>query len=404
MPSSLTWIDHDPTARERALRILSLFQEKESRDELGLGAVRDSFADALFPGTSTIQTRLRYMLFVPWVYTDLEKRYIAPPAFGARARQMEMALVEPLLENSGHAGVFGRLAGRSLKRLPSSVYWNGLGLWGIRIISCSQDEYHRHVDEMYNRRDTSRRRFEKDDFPETETQTWHTRLPDPPDGFPNEIENLSFELEPDEASFLLDRLLKSQKDSLLAFLALNCQPVDCDFPWQHPELDNFSSAHKDLIHYAEFFSTIMHGAAFLYNLMLAEQAGRKEIEDEHRENLEEWKDRLLHCQWIELPLHGLWELTAGRGHTITKRTKNFVLAWYRRALATRGNVVNDSESRMLINARERQLKGVRSRFTNPRARDQWKGYAGVDQMAYRWSNVKTLLSDLHTGLNGNGHA
>ena len=67
MPSSLTWIDHDPTARERALRILSLFQEKESRDELGLGAIRASFADALFPGTSTIQTRLRYMLFVPWV-------------------------------------------------------------------------------------------------------------------------------------------------------------------------------------------------------------------------------------------------------------------------------------------------------------------------------------------------
>lgn len=63
MRSSLTWIDHDPTARERALRILSLFQEKESRDELGLGAIRDSFADALFPGTSTIQTRLRYMLF-----------------------------------------------------------------------------------------------------------------------------------------------------------------------------------------------------------------------------------------------------------------------------------------------------------------------------------------------------
>ena len=64
MPSTLTWIDHDPAARERALRILSLFHEKDSREELGLGAIRDSFADKLFPGTSTIQTRLRYMLFV----------------------------------------------------------------------------------------------------------------------------------------------------------------------------------------------------------------------------------------------------------------------------------------------------------------------------------------------------
>ena len=65
MSSVLAWIDHDSKARERTLRILSLFQEKESRDELGLGSVRDSFADQLFPGTSTIQTRLRYMLFVP---------------------------------------------------------------------------------------------------------------------------------------------------------------------------------------------------------------------------------------------------------------------------------------------------------------------------------------------------
>ena len=63
MPSSLAWIDHDSKARERTLRILSLFQEKGSRDELGLGSVRDSFADQFFPGTSTIQTRLRYMTF-----------------------------------------------------------------------------------------------------------------------------------------------------------------------------------------------------------------------------------------------------------------------------------------------------------------------------------------------------
>jgi len=215
MLSALTWIDHDPTARDRALRILSLFKEKDSRDELGLGAIRDSFADALFPGTSTIQTRLRYMFFVPWVYTELEKKRSLPPAFAAKARQMEMALVDPLLANSDHAGVFGRVAGRSLKRLPSSVYWNGLGVWGIRQIACSQDEYHRHVDEVYRRRDTSRGRYEKDDFPESEAQIWHPRLPEPPNGFPNAIEDLSFGLEPDEASFILQSDISEVDPKLL---------------------------------------------------------------------------------------------------------------------------------------------------------------------------------------------
>ena len=404
MPSSLTWIDHDPTARDRALRILSLFQQKESRDELGLGAIRDSFADALFPGTSTIQTRLRYMLFVPWVYTELEKKRVLPPTFAAKARQMEMDLTEPLLANSDHAGVFGRVAGRSLKRLPSSVYWNGLGAWGICQISCSQDEYHRHVDEVYRRREVSRRRYEKDDFPEIEAQTWHPRLPKPPNGFPSKIKNLSFDLEVEEASFLLDRLLKSQKESLLAYLAMKCKPVDCEFLWQHPERDGFSIVHKDLINYAEFFSVMMNGAAFLYNLMLAEETSRKELEDEHRKNLNEWKTRLLSCRTINLQMEGLWKLTLGRGHTITRRTKDFIVAWHRRALATKGNVVSDSKSRVLVKVREQQLKGIRSRFTNARARDQWNGYAGVKQLSYRWDNVKTLLLDLYAGLNGGGHA
>jgi hypothetical protein len=113
---------------------------------------------------------------------------------------------------------------------------------------------------------------------------------------------------------------------------------------------------------------------------------------------------LMTCRHIDLPLERLWELTMGRGHTITRRTKEFVSAWYRRALATHGNVYADDESRILVSLRERQLKGVRSRFTNPRARDQWQGYAGVGQMSYRWPNVKTLLADLHAGLNGGGHA
>ena len=401
MPSTITWIDHDPIERERALRVLSLFQEKESRDELGLGAIRDSFSDAMFPGTSTIQTRLRYMFFVPWVYMDLEKKCIGPPEFAARARQMELSLVDPLLANSDHAGVFGRVASGSLKRLPSSVYWYGLGTWGIHKTGWSQDEYHRHVDKVYRRRDIVLRRLENDDDPEPETQTWHPRLPDPPDSFPTDV---SFELEPDEASFLLDCLLKSQPDSLLTHLALYCQPVECDFPWHHPELKDFSLEHQELVRYAEFFSTLMHGAAFLYNVMLAERACRKQIEEQRRDDLEEWKERLQQCSSMNLPIEELWVVIADKGHAVTRRTRDFITEWHRRVVATGGGVADDSVSRSLVYTRERWLKGARSRFTNSRARDQWQGYAGTTQMTYRWPNISRLLLDLHSGLNGKKHA
>ena len=76
MPSSLSWLDYDNEAYQRAQRILTLFKERDTRDELGLGSIRDSISDVLFPGTSTIQTRLRYMLFIPWMYQALEDKHV----------------------------------------------------------------------------------------------------------------------------------------------------------------------------------------------------------------------------------------------------------------------------------------------------------------------------------------
>ena len=52
--SLLAWIDFDEAKRQRAQRIMALLQERETRDELGLGGIRNSIADHLFPGTSTI--------------------------------------------------------------------------------------------------------------------------------------------------------------------------------------------------------------------------------------------------------------------------------------------------------------------------------------------------------------
>ena len=119
MQPTLAWLDFNSAERERAQRVLALFEEREARDELGLGGVRDSFSDHLFPGTSTIQTRLRYLFFVPWIYQELEKRRTPAREVADRARKMELDLTQPLLEAEGpEAGVFGRLAKEKLKRLP----------------------------------------------------------------------------------------------------------------------------------------------------------------------------------------------------------------------------------------------------------------------------------------------
>ena len=72
--SSFTWLDYSEHERRKILDVIDLFREKDTRDELGVGSVRDSFADAFFPGTSTIMTRARYFLIVPWIFQLLENR------------------------------------------------------------------------------------------------------------------------------------------------------------------------------------------------------------------------------------------------------------------------------------------------------------------------------------------
>ena len=76
---------------------VALFSEKDTRDELGLGTIRDAISNALFPGTSVIQTRLRYVLFVPWVYQALERnKRVHASNVEAWARAAEVALIETL--------------------------------------------------------------------------------------------------------------------------------------------------------------------------------------------------------------------------------------------------------------------------------------------------------------------
>ena len=77
-PAVLAWLDYSEADQRRAREIVALFSQRESRDELGLGRIRDALSDTLFPGTSVLLTRARYLLFVPWLFR--EGRAAAPVA------------------------------------------------------------------------------------------------------------------------------------------------------------------------------------------------------------------------------------------------------------------------------------------------------------------------------------
>ena len=91
------------TTAGEPLEVIDLFSQQGTLDELGIGTIRDALADRMFPGTSTIQTRVRYFLFIPRIYQRLERRRTSPADIAAKARDQEIRLAQNLAETEADA-------------------------------------------------------------------------------------------------------------------------------------------------------------------------------------------------------------------------------------------------------------------------------------------------------------
>jgi hypothetical protein len=403
MMSAFVWLDYSERERRRMLDVVDLFREHDTRDELGIGSVRDAFADMFFPGTSTIMTRARYFLLVPWAYQKLERLYVRSADMAARARQAELNLVEPIERSDDNDGNIGKVAKNTLKRLPSSVYWQGLSVWGIRSFSGAQVQYHRSLDRYYAQltRHGGRgpeRDVEHDDLI---SSNWHAGLVSPPEDFPREC---SLSLTRVEAEYLAERIRLSPacSGSLLAELVAQRQRHDeVPFAWEHPRCAELPAKLREMLDHAQNFSEVMHGAPLLYNLILAEQAHRSDRVAKYRRDFGEWakllsaRSRAL-AQWKR---ERFWELVRAVNPRITPSTYEFINAWWDLALANKAAGLRDSPAaRLLIRERERRLKKNLARIDNPRAQELWTGDSGTAQLEFRWSISQQLLGDIFDGL------
>jgi len=404
MPSSLSWIDYDSEAQQRAQRILTLFKERDTRDELGFGPIRDALSDTLFPGTSTIHTRLRYMLLVPWGYLQLERRRVASHKIRNYSRQDQLKLVAALKNNApGELGVIGGDVGDKLKTLPSAIYWAGLSRWGLRVYPGAEGQYQRAVDDIYRRRKnagvSANAAVEHGDdvggLWEMGAHSFHPGFPGIPANFPDDE---TFKLTKSEARYLQERIRQCVGDSLLSDLLADPVKVTADAPWQHPHFADFLPEHQELLWHGRQFSTVAYSAAVLYNQLLAEKRGDEELLAQHREAGQTWvgefdREILEFESWAsELP--AFWRSVENRGHVIGSRSMIFVERWVDMLLQYRESIFDQTAAKVLIRNREIEKKRRNSRFTNTRVLDQWGGKSGMTRMVYRWPIVQSYIADM----------
>ena len=397
-PAVLAWLDYSEADQRRAQEIVRMFSQPESRDELGLGQIRDALSDTLFPGTSVLLTRARYLLFVPWLYREGSRRRHQGSQLSSWADTQERRLIGALRNGGDSSGLIGGVAGEQVQNLPSTIYWNSLRRFGIL----------RHdgtPTQVAGLRQVSPPWVDSTEYLEHSDVVWDPNMPGPPEDF-FALTSCDFALTHQEAEWLAERICLAAPDTLLESLVGkgDRRPEIGQFAWDDAEVNAATGQVRDAVNEARRFSVAMHGAALLYNLLLAERAEQLSLaqyegrRDHFANLLGRWRDEVEEHGLREWNLDQLWALVARQGKPVSPLTGAFVTEWVSLVRGPSGLELADHvTARRLIREREIRQKRGQARLTNDRLMRQWGGASGTGQLNFRWPVVARLLNDIADG-------
>ena len=405
MASVIGWLDHSEEQQRRMREVIDLFSETDSRDELGIGAVRDAFSDLLFPGLSTIQTRARYFFFIPWVYLELEGQRVPAGQIGQKAKQLQTQLIYALEAGGESEGVIGIDAREDLKRLADTVYWNGLGVFDLRRYQGGLGDYRRNIGRFY-RQVEAFAGYEAEQIDIEQPTNWHPALPAQPDEL---FRKTTLALTVDEAHFLRERIVTADPGSLLAHYLLAGRPVEdtIALPWDGVDFDGLPDELAKRVRYGRWFSELFWGAALLYNFLLAKESTHRKLQSGGVERVEHYQDRLddwtalvtaRRSEFEAVQRDDFWRLVSHSGARVTAKTRRFLDQWFDVALEPGESLTTNTAVHQLIGDREQDLKRGLARLSNPRQLEIWGGVSGAGQLNYRWGTARVIINDIIDGL------
>ena len=378
--------------------------EKGVRDEVGFLALHQGFADYFFPGTSVLHTRLRYVLFVPWLMEKVAAEAAADIV--RRFSDAETALAGQLKAGPGpdpDGIIGGRVYPQRTAQPPSMAYWTALGSWGI---------LRKHSDgSLPSRTQTLRRlarrsarlksRLTDDDggVLDADTSSPFVSLPCAPEALWVRGEPLDFALSPFERTFLHRHLLGVRRPdttspSLLARLAEAAVGSATKDPWVSEIADIADSEDRAALvtaRQAAALAGIGRGAyAALVELARANDGlPESTIHQDHLEKM-----IALHGHDAgDLDLKALSDYLPNLPEDLSDVLSK-TLDWV---------AVGDTDPSALsetYSKAECNRKGLRARLPDTVAgrqrRAEWdpKEHRLAEPLHYRWPNVRRLLTDL----------
>lgn len=414
--SQLGWIDFSSEDRGKVKNILAMLAEPGTLDELGIGQVRDAFADMLFPGISTIQTRAKYFITVPRILREYQEFTLSKKqSFKSLEKYLsdhenEVAKILVNVHDENEIGIIGRtrIDTGGVDRRPSVVYWNGLRTFGIIKTNLSLAEFCRQLDvnERMNECVLSQHTEDSDDS-DVLKNNLDVYLPDNQPGWMSDTK-LRIQLTKPEAEFLKGKMSDARNveysvpaqlikchlldQALEDYVKDGRQPIDVltEILRTNPNVDEKC---KNRIELANQFSLAMEGPHLRYNIVLATKAGYDQSAVKYEKEYEHWLSEVKKKKVFSTSCADDWLMLAKNdGRIIKDRTRSFIKKWCQ---AVQDGIGNEDLDQMVAD-QAISNKDDRSLLKKGISQDQW---VGIRRLDFRWGSAKTLLKDIQEGLN-----
>ena len=398
------WIDFSKSERSKVLSILDSLSEPGTLDELGIAPIRDGFSNIFFPGTSTVQTRAKYFLIVPYVLNDLERRRETNyrdvlRLLDSTERQCAEILIENGEDTDRVIGIRSLRQNKWVKRTPASIYWAGLRIYGIlkagnlsltefANIMCHKNKRFLDTKKLghYTNSDEETDTDDKDAGNAYYLPSWNL-----PKYSENWLETLDINLTREEGAFLKERIVTSCGDSMLANILQNErieEIIACESFQELKSLVKFFPEKMQFDYYLAYdFSNFVYVLRILYNIIVSE--GKNEEANDEWKRLQPFFEEYA----AKLQLKKIFERLNLFGHT---PLYNFLLQAQQLMMTGLIQTEDYEKMKQIIVSREELLKGSSRAKTKHPGEFNPNTWIGGKELDYRFKrNGIVIIKDIY---------
>ncbi len=387
------YIHSSRAEQAKALQVLKMTSESVALDELGIGRIRDAFADRMFPGISTLQKHTKYFSLMPQVYRKAtERRYNRVSEVRAEIVRLERLMTENLCRCStvtrGITGseVIGKRTGSYVKYDPAYIYNSGLQTFEIlrspqveELIFSASKALHNVQKPMKN--DDEDMADDADDKPGL---FQFCSFPRVDYDFTREC---SLELTTADHDFITEHILEAKacRGTMLRYLVDNPQLI---LPQEFEGFREFGRMNActlpaglaELQDLAQRFADFIYMVHVRYNYIYSGYRD-EEMRDEFMSLLQAYRQSGTDIDTVLAAV------------SIRENSGKWFCQEVARHLET-GDISEDGPLDQAIVQRERRVKGSRRKIGNPRYTYDRRNRIHYYKLTYRWETVRLFMDEL----------